>query len=69
MDDGIGVERMEEEITRWERMFDSELSILQNWDSISKVEIVNGIEWRTREYFEGLLKNKSNSTDIPEENS
>ena len=46
-----------------------DISILQDWDSISKVEIVNGIDWRTREYFEGLMKNKADSTDIPEENS
>ena len=68
MDDGIGVEKMKEEITRWESMFDSELSILRNWDYIS-TNIRIGIDEDTREYFDELIKNEVNSTDIPEENS
>ena len=70
MDDGIGVEKMKEEITRWENMFDSELSILRNWDYISTFEKgYIGIDEDTREYFDELKKNEVNSTDIPEENS
>ena len=69
MDDGIGVEKMKEEITRWECMFDSELSILRNWDYISGGRLFIQIDVDTRRYFEGLMKNKMNSTDIPEENS
>jgi len=65
MDDGIGVEKMKEEITRWENMFDSELSILRNWDYIS-TNIRIGIDEDKREYFDGLKKNKMNSTDIPD---
>ena len=67
MDDGIGVEKMKEEITRWESMFDSELSILRNWDYIStfdKGHIL--IDEDTREYFDGLMKNKMNSVDLPD---
>ena len=70
MDDGIGVEKMKEEITRWECMFDSELSILRNWDYISTFEkSYIGIDEDTREYFDELIKNEVNSTDIPGENS
>ena len=65
MDDGIGVEKMKEEITRWESMFDSELSILRNWDYIS-TNIRIGIDEDTREYFDGLMKNKMNSVDLPD---
>ena len=36
--DGIGIEKLKEEITRWESIFDSELSILRNWDYISTFE-------------------------------
>jgi len=67
MDDGIGVEKMKEEITRWENMFDSELSILRNWDYISTFD--KGyifIDVDTREYFDGLMKNKMNSVDLPD---
>ena len=65
--DGIGVEKMKEEITRWENMFDSELSILRNWDYISTFEkSYIGIDVDTREYFDGLMKNKTNSTDVPD---
>ena len=68
--DGIGVEKMKEEITRWESMFDSELSILRNWDYISTFDKGHiGIDVDTREYFDGLTKKEVNSTDIPEENS
>ena len=67
MDDGIGVEKMKEEITRWECMFDSELSILRNWDYISTFEKgYIGIDVDTREYFDGLMKNKMNSVDLPD---
>ena len=66
--DGIGIEKLKEEITRWECMFDSELSILRNWDYIS-TNIRIGIDEDTREYFDELIKNEVNSTDIPEENS
>lgn len=65
MDDGIGVEKMKEEITRWENMFDSELSILRNWDYIS-TNIRIGIDEDKREYFDGLMKNKMNSVDLPD---
>ena len=67
MDDGIGVEKMKEEITRWENMFDSELSILRNWDYISTFD--KGyifIDVDTIEYFDGLMKNKMNSVDLPD---
>ena len=68
--DGIGVEKMKEEITRWESIFDSELSILRNWNYISTFEkSYIGIDEDTREYFDELIKNEVNSTDIPEENS
>ena len=67
MDDGIGVEKMKEEITRWESMFDSELSILRNWDYISTFDKgYIGIDVDTREYFDGLMKNKMNSVDLPD---
>mgnify|MGYP000407710338 FL=1 len=67
MDDGIGVEKMKEEITRWESIFDSELSILRNWDYISTFEkSYIGIDEDTREYFDGLMKNKMNSVDLPD---
>ena len=67
MDDGIGVEKMKEEITRWESMFDSELSILRNWDYISTFDKGQiGIDVDTREYFDGLMKNKMNSVDLPD---
>ena len=69
MDDGIGVEKMKEEITRWECMFDSELSILRNWGCISGGRLFIQIDEDTREYFDGLMKNKVKSTDNPEENS
>ena len=69
MDDGIGVEKMKEEITRWECMFDSELSILRNWGCISGGRLFIQIDEDTREYFDELIKNEVNSTDIPEENS
>ena len=70
MDDGIGVEKMKEEITRWESIFESELSILRNWDYISAFEkSYIGIDEDTREYFDGLMKNEVNFTDIPGENS
>ena len=37
--DGIGIEKLKkEEITRWESIFDSELSMLRNWDYISTFE-------------------------------
>ena len=67
MDDGIGVEKMKEEITRWENMFDSELSILRNWDYISTFD--KGyifIDVDMIEYFDGLMKNKMNSVDLPD---
>ena len=67
MDDGIGVEKMKEDITRWESMFDSELSILRNWDYISTFD--KGyifIDVDTIEYFDGLMKNKMNSVDLPD---
>ena len=60
VESGIGVERMKEEITQWERMFDSELSILRNWDYISifdKGYIL--IDPDTREYFDELMKKQS----------
>ena len=63
--DGIGIEKLKEEITRWESMFDSELSILRNWDYIS-TNIRIGIDEDTREYFDGLMKNKMNSVDLPD---
>ena len=59
MDDGIGVERMKEEITRWECMFDSELSILRNWDYISGGRLFIQIDPDTREYFDELMKKQS----------
>ncbi len=58
---------MKEEITRWESMFDSELSILRNWDYISTFD--KGyifIDVDTIEYFDGLMKNKMNSVDLPD---
>ena len=68
--DGIGVEKMKEEITRWESIFDSELSMLRNWDYISTFEkSYIGIDVDMREYFDGLMKKEVNSTDIPEKNS
>ena len=68
--DGIGIEKLKEEITRWESIFDSELSILRNWDYISTFEkSYIGIDEDTREYFDELIKNEVNSTDIPGENS
>ena len=68
--DGIGIEKLKEEIMRWESIFDSELSILRNWDYISTFEkSYIGIDEDTREYFDELIKNEVNSTDIPEENS
>ena len=66
MDDGIGVEKMKEEITRWECMFDSELSILRNWGCISGGRLFIQIDEDTREYFDGLMKNKMNSVDLPD---
>ena len=48
-------------------MFDSELSILRNWDYISifdKGHIFIDVD--TREYFDGLMKNKMNSVDLPD---
>ena len=66
MDDGIGVEKMKEEITRWESMFDSELSILRNWGCISGGRLFIQIDEDTREYFDGLMKNKMNSVDLPD---
>ena len=71
MYDGIGIEKLKkEEITRWESIFDSELSILRNWDYISTFEkSYIGIDEDRREYFDELIKNEVNSTDIPEENS
>lgn len=66
MDDGIGVEKMKEEITRWECMFDSELSILRNWGCISGGRLFIQIDEDTREYFDGLMKNKMNSFDLPD---
>ena len=67
MDDGIGVEKMKEEITRWECMFDSELSILRNWDYISTFDKGHiFIDVDTIEYFDGLMKNKMNSVDLPD---
>ena len=65
-DDGIGVEKMKEEITRWECMFDSELSILRNWGCISGGRLFIQIDEDTREYFDGLMKNKMNSVDLPD---
>ena len=68
--DGIGIEKLKEEITRWESIFDSELSILRNWDYISTFEkSYIGIDEDTRDYFDELIKNEVNSTDIPEGNS
>ena len=68
--DGIGIEKLKEEITRWESIFDSELSMLRNWDYISTFEkSCIGIDVDMREYFDGLMKNEVNSTDIPEGNS
>ena len=68
--DGIGIEKLKEEITRWESIFDSELSILRNWDYISTFKkSYIGIDVDTREYFDGLIKNEVNFTDIPGENS
>ena len=69
VESGIGVERMKEEITLWESMFDSELAILRNWGCISGGRLFLQIDVDTRRYFEGLLKNKMNSMDIPEKNS
>ena len=69
VESGIGVERMKEEITLWESMFDSELAILRNWGCISGGRLFIQIDVDTRRYFEGLLKNKMNSMDIPEKNS
>lgn len=66
MNDGIGVEKMKEEITRWECMFDSELSILRNWGCISGGRLFIQIDEDTREYFDGLMKNKMNSVDLPD---
>ena len=67
MDDGIGVEKMKEEITRWESMFDNELSILRNWDYISTFDKGHiFIDVDTIEYFDGLMKNKMNSVDLPD---
>ena len=69
VESGIGVERMKEEITLWESMFDSELAILRNCGCISGGRLFIQIDVDTRRYFEGLLKNKMNSMDIPEKNS
>ena len=66
MDDGIGVEKMKEEITRWECIFDSELSIFLNWGCISGGRLFIQIDEDTREYFDGLMKNKMNSVDLPD---
>ena len=58
---------MKEEITRWENMFDSELSILRNWDYISTFDKGHiFIDVDTIEYFDGLMKNKMNSVDLPD---
>ena len=53
--DGIGIEKLKkEEITRWESIFDSELSILHNWDYISTFEkSYIGIDVDKRECFDG----------------
>lgn len=68
--DGIGIEKLKEEITRWESIFDSELSMLRNRNYISTFEkSYIGIDENTREYFDELIKNEVNSTNIPEENS
>ena len=64
--DGIGIEKLKEEITRWECMFDSELSILRNWGCISGGRLFIQIDEDTREYFDGLMKNKMNSVDLPD---
>ena len=65
--DGIGIEKLKEEITRWECMFDSELSILRNWDYISTFDKGHiFIDVDTIEYFDGLMKNKMNSVDLPD---
>ena len=69
VESGIGVERMKEEITLWESMFDSELAILRNWGCISGGRLFIQIDVDTRRYFEGLLKKKMNSIDIPEKKS
>ena len=64
--DGIGIEKLKEEITRWESIFDSELSILRNWGCISGGRLFIQIDEDTREYFDGLMKNKMNSVDLPD---
>ena len=66
VESGIGVERMKEEITLWESMFDSELAILRNWGCISGGRLFIQIDEDTREYFDGLMKNKMNSVDLPD---
>ena len=66
VESGIGVEKMKEEITRWERMFDSEFSILRNWDCIAGGKLFIQINEDVREYFDGLMKTKVNSAAISE---
>ena len=53
MDDGIGIEGMQDELARWECMFDSELSVLRNWEYISSSNYI--LIWNDkREYFNEL---------------